>query len=60
MTKQMMLPLKNMFLLTVGMMLLVLYFVWASQGTEVARRLTHQENVFMCHNSFEVQWNYRN
>lgn len=49
----MMLPLKNMFLLTVGMMLLVLYFVWASQGTEVARRLTHQENVFMCHNSFE-------
>jgi hypothetical protein len=56
----MMLPLKNMFLLTVGMMLLVLYFVWASQGTEVARRLTHQENVFMCHNSFEVQWNYCN
>jgi hypothetical protein len=52
--KQMMVPLKNMFLLTVGMMLIVLYFVWASQGTEVARRYAHQENVFVCHISFEV------
>lgn len=50
-----MLPLKNMFLLTVGMTLLVLYFVWASQLTEVARRFAHQENVFVCHISLEVQ-----
>jgi len=50
----MMLLLKNMFLLTIGMMLLVLYFVWASQGTEVARRFAQQENAFMCHISFEV------
>ncbi|XP_033610757.1 galactosylgalactosylxylosylprotein 3-beta-glucuronosyltransferase S isoform X2 [Cryptotermes secundus] len=48
-----MLPLKNMFLLTVGMTLLVLYFVWASQLTEVARRFAHQENVFMCHITLE-------
>lgn len=55
MIKQMMFLLKNMFLLTVSMMLLVLYFVWASQVTEVARRFAHQENVFVCHISFEVQ-----
>jgi hypothetical protein len=50
-----MLPLKNMFLLTIAMTLLVLYFVWASQLTDVGRRFAHQENVFMCHISLEVQ-----
>ncbi|PSN51915.1 Galactosylgalactosylxylosylprotein 3-beta-glucuronosyltransferase S [Blattella germanica] len=48
-----MLPLRNMFILTVGMMLLVLYFVWASQGSEISRRFAHQENPFLCHVSFE-------
>ncbi|XP_049805451.1 galactosylgalactosylxylosylprotein 3-beta-glucuronosyltransferase S [Schistocerca nitens] len=48
-----MLPLKNMFLFTIAMTIIVLYFVWSSQGKEFGRHYDHREHVFLCHMSFE-------
>ncbi|XP_063220074.1 galactosylgalactosylxylosylprotein 3-beta-glucuronosyltransferase S isoform X2 [Bacillus rossius redtenbacheri] len=40
---------KNMFFLTVAFMLLVIYFVWSSQGKLVNRKFFHEENGLICH-----------
>nr|CAD7460801.1 unnamed protein product [Timema tahoe] len=48
---------RNMFLLMFMVMLVVLYFVWSSQGKMAYQRFSHQENGFVCEVSFEDKRN---